>query len=134
MAFGPVPLSLFALTLAGGVALAQPQAPIRMIATPLGVARTGVVKTIEVSDGAHVAAGQALVTLDCAPLEREINVRAANLEAAEAVYGRVVNGPRPEEIAIGEASVGVSRACAWGRRNAVSRSPERAERAASRPR
>ena len=72
MAFGPVPLSLFALTLAGGVALAQPQAPIRMIATPLGVARTGVVKTIEVSDGAHVAAGQALVTLDCAPLEREI--------------------------------------------------------------
>ena len=61
---------------ASGAALAQTRAT-------LGVARTGVVKSITASDGAHVVAGQVLLTLDCAPLEREIAVRAASLDAAE---------------------------------------------------
>jgi hypothetical protein len=69
---------------------------------------SGVVRAIDVVDGAHVEAGQVLVELDCEPLRMEIDVRAASLAAAVAVYERVVNGPRPEEIAIGEAGVGVA--------------------------
>jgi multidrug resistance efflux pump len=69
---------------------------------------SGVVRAIDVVDGAHVEAGQVLVELDCEPLRMEIDVRAASLAAAVAVYKRVVNGPRPEEIAIGEAGVGVA--------------------------
>jgi multidrug efflux pump subunit AcrA (membrane-fusion protein) len=74
----------------------------------LGVAQSGVVRAIDVVDGAHVEAGQVLVELDCDPPRKEIDVRAASLAAADAVYERVVNGPRPEEIAIGEAGVGVA--------------------------
>jgi HlyD family secretion protein len=69
---------------------------------------SGVVRAIDVVDGAHVEAGQVLVELDCEPLRMEIDVRAASLAAADAVYERVVNGPRPEEIAIGEGGVGVA--------------------------
>lgn len=115
-----IPFGLFVWMLVGGAALAQSPAPMGT-ANPLGVARTGVVKSIEVSDGAHVAAGQVLVTLDCAPLEHEIDVRTADLEAAEAVYERVFNGPRAEEIAIGEAGVGVSQARAQEARAALDR-------------
>jgi multidrug resistance efflux pump len=88
---------------AAGSGAALAQSPVT-----LGIARTGVVKSVAVSNGAHVAAGQALLTLDCAPLEKDIDARAANLAAAEAAYERVANGPRPEEVAIGEADVGVS--------------------------
>jgi multidrug resistance efflux pump len=91
---------LLAGAAASGAALAQ--SPVT-----LGVARTGVVKSVAVSNGAHVADGQALLTLDCAPLEKDIDAR-ANLAAAEAAYERVANGPRPEQVAIGEADVGVS--------------------------
>ena len=51
----------------------------------LGVAQSGVVRAIDVADGAHADAGQVLVELDCEPLRKEIDVRAANLAAAEAV-------------------------------------------------
>ena len=97
-----------ALALAGRAAAlaAQPQ----NITITLGVAQSGVVQSIDIKDGAYVEAGQVLVELDCAPLRKEIDVRTAALEAAEAVYERVVHGPRPEEIAIGEAG------SAWPRR------------------
>jgi len=119
MVLGPLSTVVFMLALATGAALAQPSA--MLPAMPLGVARTGLVQGIAVADGAHVAAGQALVKLDCAPLEKEIDVRAANLSAAEAAYERVVNGPRPEEIAIGEAGVGVAVARADEARAALER-------------
>jgi HlyD family secretion protein len=119
MALGLLRLAVFTLTLADGAALAQSQ-PVRP-ATPLGVARTGVVQSIAVGDGAHVSAGQALAKLDCTPLEKEIGARAASLAAAEAVYERVLNGPRPEELAIGEAGVGVSEARAEEARAALDR-------------
>jgi multidrug resistance efflux pump len=95
-----------ALPLSASAAFAQtePQRP----TMALGVAESGVVRAIDAADGAHVDAGQVLVELDCQPLRKEVDVRAANLSAADAVYERVVNGPRPEEIAIGEANVGVA--------------------------
>jgi multidrug efflux pump subunit AcrA (membrane-fusion protein) len=100
--------AIAALAVAGGAALGQAQ-PQNTTMT-LGVAQSGVVQSIDTEDGAHVEAGQVLVELDCAPLREEIDVRTAALEAAEAVYERVVHGPRPEEIAIGEAGVGVAEA------------------------
>ena len=70
---------------------------------------------------ARMSPGQILVELDCSPLKKEVDVRAANLAAAEAVYERVVNGSRPEEIAIGEAGVGVAVARADEARAALDR-------------
>ena len=77
---------------------------------PLGIAVRGLVGSLLVVDGAHVNAGQAILEMDCRPLEQEIKVRAADLNAAEAANERVKNGPRPDEIAIGEANVGVAQA------------------------
>jgi len=101
---------------AGG-AQSQPQTG----AMTLGVAHSGVVQTINVADGEHVEAGHVLVVLDCRPLAKDIGVRAASLQAAEANYERVLNGPRPEEIAIGEAAVGVAVARAEEARAALDR-------------
>lgn len=109
---------VFALLVASqgahGFAAAAPTtaalAPQKPRALVLGVARSGIVQSIPVRDGAHVEAGQVLVQLDCRPLEKEIAFRAASLAAAEAAFERVRNGPRPEEVAIGEAGVGVAEA------------------------
>ena len=87
------------------------QTPSRAIAPAtamqLGVAATGIIEKIFVRDGDHVDAGQLLVTIDCRPLQAELKVRGANVAAAEAAFIRARNGPRPDEIAIGEANVGV---------------------------
>jgi multidrug resistance efflux pump len=77
---------------------------------PLGVAVSGIVQKIVVADSKHVDAGQVLLQIDCRPLEEEIKLREANLEAAQAAFERTRNGSRVEEIAIGEASVGVAQA------------------------
>jgi multidrug resistance efflux pump len=79
-------------------------------AMQLGIAATGIIEKIFVRDGDHVDAGQLLVTIDCRPLQAEIKVRGANLAAAEAAFTRARNGPRSDEVAIGEANVGVARA------------------------
>jgi HlyD family secretion protein len=87
----------------------------------LGVAVSGVVQKILVEDGAHVDAGQLLLQMDCRSLEVEIKVRAADRAAAEAAYERTRNGSRLDEIAIGEANVGVARARAEEARDADAR-------------
>jgi multidrug resistance efflux pump len=62
-----------------------------------------------------------LLQLDCRPLQKEIDFRAASLAAAEAALTRVRNGPRPEEVAIGEAAVGVATARAEEAHDALDR-------------
>jgi HlyD family secretion protein len=122
-------LAFAALLLALSVAPALPQSapsppassPAKSRLLPLGVARSGIVQSIAVREGAHVEAGEVLVRLDCRPLEKEIAYRAASLAAAEAAFARVRNGPRPEEIAIGEAAVGVAEARAEEARAALDR-------------
>jgi HlyD family secretion protein len=90
----------------------------------LGIAATGIIEKIFVRDGDSVDAGQLLVTIDCRPLQAEIKVRGANLAAAEAAFIRARNGPRPDEIAIGEANVGVGRARAEEAQAAYDRAQE----------
>lgn len=79
-------------------------------ALQLGISVSGVVRSIAVADGAHVSAGDVILQIDCRPLEGEISVREANLRAATAAFERIQNGSRPDEIAIGEANVGVAAA------------------------
>jgi pyruvate/2-oxoglutarate dehydrogenase complex dihydrolipoamide acyltransferase (E2) component len=111
------------LPLLAGAPGAHAQGPGK--AMPLGVAASGVVQKILVADGAHVEAGQVLLQLDCRVLEAEIRVRAANRAAAQAAYERARNGTRPDEIAIGQANVGVALAraqeaeAAYGRLTAL---------------
>ena len=100
---------------------AQSQTPSNPKALMLGVAVSGVVQKIVVQDGAHVDAGQLLLQIDCRPLEAEMKVRAAYRDAAEAAYERTRNGSRLDEIAIGEANVGVARARAEEARDADAR-------------
>jgi multidrug resistance efflux pump len=76
----------------------------------IGTAGSGVVKEVLVHAGSRVRAGEVMVTLSCGPLEAEIEARDAQLRAAQAVLDRVRHGPRAEEIAVGEAVVGYSRA------------------------
>jgi multidrug resistance efflux pump len=102
--------SLLALLPAFALAQTPSRATPAQTAMQLGVAATGVIEKIFVRDGDHVDAGQLLVTIDCRPLQAELRVRGANVAAAEAAYERARNGPRLDEIAIGEANVGVARA------------------------
>jgi len=76
----------------------------------IGTAATGTVGAVLVHEGNRVAAGQTLVTLNCKPLESEVRSRQAQLAAAQATFDRVKNGPRPDEIHVGEAVVGYSQA------------------------
>jgi multidrug resistance efflux pump len=76
----------------------------------LGVAASGTVSEISVHEGSQVQSGQTLARLDCRTTEADLRARQARLAAAQAVFDRVRNGPRPDEIAVGEAVVGYSRA------------------------
>ena len=123
-----VPLVAFGLSHCGPVNAAEPSPASQTVAVTtkadilsLGVARSGIVQAILVQDGAHVEAGQLLLQLDCRPLEKEIDFRAASLAAEENALARVRNGPRTEELAIAEAAVGVSTARIESARDALDR-------------
>ena len=88
---------------------------------PLGIAVSGLVGRLLVANGAHVEAGDPILQMDCRPQEQQIKVRAADLSAAEAAFERVRNGPRPDEIAIGEANLGVAQARAEEAEDAYAR-------------
>ncbi len=76
----------------------------------IGVAATGIVKAVLVREGSRVQAGQILVKLDCAAQQADVSARQAHLAAAQATYDKFRNGPRPDEIAVGEAVVNFSQA------------------------
>ena len=76
----------------------------------IGVAASGIVSEILVQEGSRVKAGQLLVKLDCAQQAADTRVREAQVAAAQATYDKFRNGPRPDEIAVGEAVVNFSKA------------------------
>jgi multidrug resistance efflux pump len=76
----------------------------------IGTAATGTIQQVLVHEWSHIRAGDLLVTIDCQPIEAEVEARAAQLGAAEAIFDRMRNGHRPAEIAVGEAAVGYSKA------------------------
>src|SRR6202050_291911 len=87
----------------------------------IGTAASGTVKEGLVHEGSRVRAGQPLVTLDCRPIEDEVQARSAQLNAAQAAFDRTRNGSRPDEIAVGEAVVGYSQARAEEAQKALER-------------
>ena len=87
----------------------------------IGSAGTGTIEEVLVQPWSRVHAGDLLITLDCRPIEAEVEARAAQLAAAEAVFDRVRNGPRPAEITVGEAAVGYSEARADEAKKALDR-------------
>jgi len=74
----------------------------------LGTSATGTIAALLVSADAHVQAGQHLARVECGHIERELEARKSDLAAAEAVYLRVLHGPRPEEVSIGVANVALA--------------------------
>jgi HlyD family secretion protein len=99
----------------GDVAVGQPadgSAPGRVEGAgdvlSLGTSATGTIAELLVNAGAHVKAGQHLVRVECANVERELEARKSDLAAAEAAFSRTLHGPRPEEISIGIANVNLA--------------------------
>jgi multidrug resistance efflux pump len=90
----------------------------------IGAAAAGIVAQVFVHEGDRVAAGQILFKLECHPLEAEVQARTAHLAAAQATYDRFRNGPRPDEIAVGEAVVGYSQARADEAKKALERAQQ----------
>jgi HlyD family secretion protein len=78
----------------------------------IGAASTGIVSDVLVQEGSRVTAGQLLLKIDCRSQQAEVQARQAQLAAAQATYDRLHNGPRPDEIAVGEAAVGYAQASA----------------------
>jgi multidrug resistance efflux pump len=74
----------------------------------IGTSVTGTIAELLVGPGSRVAAGQHLVKVECGPIERELDARKADLDAAEAAFLRTLHGPRREEIAIGVANVNLA--------------------------
>jgi multidrug resistance efflux pump len=77
---------------------------------PIGAAVAGVIAEVLVHPGDRVTAGQLLVRISCEVLEKELEARKGFLASAEAAFERAFNGPRPEEIGIGLANVGLAEA------------------------
>jgi len=90
----------------------------------IGAAAAGTISDVLVHEGGRVHAGQILVKLDCRQLEADLHAREAQLAAAQATYDRVRNGPRPDEIAVGEAVVGYSQARAEEAQRALDRTED----------
>ena len=71
----------------------------------VGTAATGTIAELMAAPGDHVRKGQHLARIECAQIERELDARKSDLDAAEAALARTVHGPRPEEISVGIANV-----------------------------
>jgi HlyD family secretion protein len=101
---------------AGNFAIAQPADNTQIIGRveggsdvlSLGTSATGTVAEMLVGTGDRVHAGQQLIRIECGNIERELEARRGDLAAAEAVFARVVHGPRPEEVTIGVANVNLA--------------------------
>jgi multidrug resistance efflux pump len=66
----------------------------------------GRVTRVMIDEGAHVAAGQVLVTLETETIDRQIAEQQAVVESAKAELAKLIAGPRPEEIAKAAALAG----------------------------
>jgi len=71
----------------------------RREATDIGAGADGVLTSVLVEEGQKVVAGQLLAIVDCANLEREINVARAEIESRQEARKRLLRGSRDEERA-----------------------------------
>jgi HlyD family secretion protein len=76
----------------------------------VGVSTSGIIQEIFVREGDHVAKDQLLARIDCSEISAEIPERAAQFAAATAVFEKLKNGSRPEDIAIADADLRLANA------------------------
>jgi HlyD family secretion protein len=74
---------------------------------------SGVVSEILVGTGDRVEEGQALISLDAAELQLQVQSAEASVAAAQAQLDQLQGGPRPEEIEIAEAQVRAAGSAVW---------------------
>lgn len=76
----------------------------------IGASITGIVEEVAVHQGDLVSKGDLLVRIDCSDIKAQLAARTAEYTAAKALYRKLVNGPRPEEIKIAEADLELAKA------------------------
>jgi HlyD family secretion protein len=76
----------------------------------VGTSGAGLVEKVMVKEGETVEEGQVLARLDCREQEADLRQRVAELEAARAVFERLKNGPRHEDIEMAQAELRVAEA------------------------
>lgn len=76
----------------------------------VGAAISGIVDKVTIRQGDRVAAGQILVRIACREIEAQLSMRVAEHDAAAALYRRLVNGARPEEVDIVQADLRLAEA------------------------
>jgi HlyD family secretion protein len=76
----------------------------------IGASITGIVEKVAVHQGDLVSKGDLLVRMDCKDIKAQVAMRIAEYTAAKAIYRKLVNGPRPEEIKIAEADLELAKA------------------------
>lgn len=119
LAVGPlVPAESYAQ--AGRDSSMEPSRPVERV-MQIGTAATATIKAVLVAPGNRVHPGQVLVTLDCRPLEAELQQRKSQLSAAGAVFNRVRSGARPEELQAASAAVASAAARAEDAQKALER-------------
>jgi HlyD family secretion protein len=79
-------------------------------AIEIGASVSGVVQDILVSEGDRIRYGQVMARIECRDLEAEVPQRVSDQHAAEAVYERLKNGSRQEEIRGAEAALQLAEA------------------------
>ena len=76
----------------------------------IGASITGIVEDVAVHQGDLVSKGDLLVRMYCKDIKAQLAARTAEYTAAKALYRKLVNGPRPEEIRIAEADLELAKA------------------------
>jgi multidrug resistance efflux pump len=87
----------------------------------IGTAASGIIAELLIREDVQVKAGQLLVRLDCASLQKELDARTSSLAATEAVLTRIVQGSRPEEVETVAANVRLAEARAEEARASLDR-------------
>jgi HlyD family secretion protein len=76
----------------------------------IGSSASGVVQEVLVKQGDAVTRGQLLARIECNDIIAEISQHIADNAAAKAIYERLNNGYRPEDIAVSEADLALAQA------------------------
>ena len=79
-------------------------------ATEIGASIGGIVEKVLVKQGDTISVGQPLVRIDCSDIAAQLEQRKAEYDAVVALYEKLVNGPRPQEIEVAKADLELAQA------------------------
>jgi len=76
----------------------------------IGASISGIVEQVPVQQGDRISTGQLLVGINCNDVAAQLEQRTAEYDATTALYRKLVNGPRPQEIDIARSEVQLAQA------------------------